>query len=67
MPVENKLDRMTATEYEQFLRYKRLAVFNDFTRRFGQEVEKQNLTEEELMAELEETKREVFEEQYGRR
>jgi hypothetical protein len=58
---------LSTAEYEQLLRYKRLAVFNEFTRQFGQEVEKRGLTEEELMAELEESKREVFEEQYGRR
>jgi len=67
MPVENKLDGMTATEYEQLLQYKRLVVFDEFTRQFGQEIEKRGLTAEELMAELEETKHEVFEEQYGRR
>ncbi len=45
----------------------RLAVFNEFTRQFGQEVERRGLTEEKLMAELEETKHEVFAEQYDRR
>jgi hypothetical protein len=44
-----------------------LAIFNEFTRQFGQKVEKRSLTEKKLMAELEETKREVFEQQYGRR
>jgi prevent-host-death family protein len=52
-------------EYEQFLRDKRLKVFDEFTRQLGQEIEKRGLTEEELMNELEETKREVFLEQYG--
>ena len=58
---------LSIPEYEQLLRYKRLMVFDQFTREFGQEVEKRGLSEEELMAELEETKREVFQEQYGRR
>ena len=58
---------LSTAEYEQLLRYKRLAVFNNFTRRLGQEVEKRGLTEEELMTDLEESKHEVFEEQYGRR
>ena len=58
---------LATDEYEQLLRYKRLAVFNEFTRQFGQEVERRGSTEEVLMAELEETKREVVEEQYGRR
>ena len=53
-------------EYEQLLRYKRLMMFDQFTREFGQEVERRGLSEEELMAELEETKHEVFREQYGR-
>jgi prevent-host-death family protein len=53
-------------EYEQFLRYKRRMIFDQFTRDLGQEVEERGLSEEELMNELEETKREVFLEQYGR-
>ena len=53
-------------EYEQLLRYKRLMMFDQFTRDLGREVEKRGLGEEELMNELEETKREVFLEQYGR-
>ena len=56
---------LSKTEYEQLLRYKRLAVFDDFAREFGHEIAQRGLTEEELMAELEETKRDVFEEQYG--
>jgi prevent-host-death family protein len=52
-------------EYQQLLRYKRLAAFDRLTRELGQEVERCGLSEEELMAELEETKREVFREQYG--
>ncbi len=54
------------SEYEQLLRYKRLAVFDKFAREFGQEVERRGLSEEELMTDLEETKREVFRERYGR-
>jgi hypothetical protein len=57
---------LSTAEYEQLLRYKRLAVFNEFTRQFGQAVETRGLSEEELIADLEETKREVFAEQYGR-
>ena len=48
------------------MRYKRLMIFDQFTGDLGREVEKRGLSEEELMAELEETKREVFLEQYGR-
>ena len=65
--VQPAVTLLTTAEYEQLLQYKRLAVFNEFTRQFGQEVERGGLTEEELMTELEETKREVVEEQYGRR
>jgi prevent-host-death family protein len=54
------------SEYEQLLRYKRLAVFDRFAREFGQEVERRGLSEEKLVADLEETKREVFRERYGR-
>ena len=53
------------TEYERLMARERLAAFNKFARSLGQEVEKSGLTEEELMNELEETKREVFLEQYG--
>lgn len=55
---------LSSAEYKQLLRYKRLFEFNEFTRQFGQEVEKRGLTEEELINDLEEAKREVFEEQY---
>ena len=54
------------SEYEQFLSYKRLVVFDRFAREFGKEIERRGLSEEELMADLEETKREVFRERYGR-
>ncbi len=51
-------------EYERLMAQERLAAFNKFARSLGQEVEKRGLTEEELMNELEETKHEVFLEQY---
>ena len=53
------------SEYERFLRYQRLSAFDEFARNLGREVEKSGLTEEQLMEELEETKREVFREKYG--
>ncbi len=56
---------LSNTEYEQLLRYKKLFEFNEFSQQLGKEVEKRGLTEEKLIRELEETKREVFEEQYG--
>jgi prevent-host-death family protein len=51
---------LSIAEYDDLLRYKRLIEFDRFTREFGTEVEKRGLGEEQLMAELEETKREVF-------
>ena len=56
---------LPVAEYEQLLRYKRLMIFDKSTRELGQEVERRGLSEEQVMAELEETKREVFQEQYG--
>ena len=56
---------LSVAEYEQLLRYKRLMVFDKFTREFGREVERRGLSEEQLMAELEETKHEVFRERYA--
>ena len=54
-------------EYEALKHYERLKTFDELTRFIGQEVEKSGLSEEELMAKLEETKHEVFVETYGRR
>ena len=61
---------LSMAEYERLVAHKRrresLAAFHDFARNLGKEVERRGLTEEELLADLEETKREVFEERYGR-
>ncbi len=56
---------LSVAEYEQLLRYKRLALFDHLTRQVGEQVERSGLSEDELMAELEETKREVFGEKYS--
>ncbi len=54
-------------EYEQLVARRRSkAAFHDFAYHLGREVERQGLTEEEFLADLEQTKREVFVEQYGR-
>jgi prevent-host-death family protein len=58
---------LSMAEYEQLMRYKRLMVFEKFTRELGQTVEKSGLSEADLMNELEETKREVYLERYGSR
>jgi prevent-host-death family protein len=58
---------LSMAEYERLVARRRAkAAFYDFSRNFGREVEKRGLTEEEFMADLEKTKREVFAEQYGR-
>jgi prevent-host-death family protein len=58
---------LSVDEYERLVGRRRArAAFHDFSRNLGREVEKRGLTEEELMADLEKTKREVFAEQYGR-
>jgi len=58
---------LSVAEYEQLLRYKRLAMFDRLTRDLGEAVERRGLSEAELMAELEETKREIFREKYAQR
>ena len=64
-PRASAIKLIPTEEYEELLRYKKLAAFNSFTQALGKEVENQGLTEEELMADLEQSKREVFEEEYG--
>lgn len=57
---------LSIAEYEQLLRYKRLAMFDTLTREIGKEFEREGVSEEELMAELKETKRQVVKEKYAR-
>ncbi|MCX6027789.1 MAG: type II toxin-antitoxin system Phd/YefM family antitoxin [Chloroflexi bacterium] len=56
---------LSVAEYQDLLTERQLAAFNDFARSLGKEVEKRGLTEDQLLADLEETKREVFVETYG--
>jgi prevent-host-death family protein len=56
---------LSVTEYEQLLKYKRLAAFDRLTREIGEAVEQGGLTEQELMADLEQTKRQVVKETYA--
>ena len=44
---------------------KRLKRFQEHARAFGAEVERRGITEEQLMAELEKDRQEVYEEYYG--
>ena len=58
---------LSMAEYERLVaRRLAKAAFEDFARNLGREVEKSGLTEEQLLEELEVTKREVFEERYGK-
>lgn len=58
---------LSMAEYEQLVAHKRRkAAFHDFARNLGREVEERGLSEEEFMADLEQTKRQAFAEQYGR-
>lgn len=58
---------LSMSEYEKLTKRRAAkAAFDDFARNLGREVEKSGLTEEQLLEELEETKREVFEERYGK-
>ncbi len=54
-------------EYEKLRREQAVAAFDRFSRAFGKELEERGISEEELMADLEEAKREVFDKQYGSR
>ena len=52
-------------EYEELMRLRALAAHRELVRSLGQEVEKQELTEEQLMMDLEEDKRAVYKDAYG--
>ncbi|OGO41612.1 MAG: hypothetical protein A2Z04_03675 [Chloroflexi bacterium RBG_16_57_9] len=56
---------LSVEEYERLLARDRIAAFDEFARKLGQEVERRGLSEEELLTGLEETKRKVFAERYG--
>lgn len=56
---------MSYNEYEQLMRERALAYHREMVRALGQEAERQGLTEEKLMAEMEETKKEAYREMYG--
>ena len=56
---------MSYQEYQKLLRERALAAHREMVRELGEQAELQGLTEEELMAQLEEAKREVYRETYG--
>ena|SRR5204863_5064637 len=53
-------------EYERLSQQRATAAFEKFSKPLGQEIEGQGLTEEQMLVELDQVKREVYEEQYGR-
>jgi prevent-host-death family protein len=52
-------------EYEELMRLRALAAHRELVRTLGQEAERQGLTEEQLMAELEQDKRKAYNAAYG--
>lgn len=58
---------LSYAEYETLMREQRLTGHRELVIAMSQEAERHGLSEEQLTAELEEVKRQVFEETYGRR
>jgi len=56
---------MSYQEYKKLMRERLLAAHKEMVHELGRQAELQGLTEEGLMAELKETKREVYRETYG--
>jgi prevent-host-death family protein len=57
---------LSYSEYEKLRRNQAVSAFNSFSRAFGKELEERGITEEDLQAQLEEAKREVYNERYGK-
>lgn len=53
-------------EYERLMRERAVSLHRKLARALGAEAERQGITEDNLMEELEEDKRQVFEERYGK-
>ena len=56
---------LSMSEYERLDKDWKLEEFERIARSFGEEAELKGITEEQLMTELEETKKEVYQEAYG--
>jgi prevent-host-death family protein len=56
----------TSLMRERELRAQRLKQFEESARRIGQAVERQGLTEEEVLDQLEQTRQEIYDERYGK-
>lgn len=52
-------------DYQSLMREHALRAFERFSRRLGREVEGQGITEEQLVEDLEDAKKDVFQEHYG--
>ena len=52
-------------EYQEFMRLRALAAHRELTRTLGQAAQKQGLTEEQLLTELEDDKQALYRETYG--
>lgn len=58
---------MSYQEYEKLRRAYAIEAFEHFSRELGREVERRGLTEEDVMGMLEESKKAVYEERYGKK
>ena len=56
---------LSMSEYERLEKDWKLEDFERIARSLGEEAERRGITEEKLLDELEETKREVYQETYG--
>ncbi|MCP4167155.1 MAG: type II toxin-antitoxin system Phd/YefM family antitoxin [Chloroflexi bacterium] len=52
-------------EYELLRRTQAIESFEQFSHAFGREIERQNLSEEDLINDLKQARQEIFREQYG--
>lgn len=58
---------MSYQEYENLRRQQTIAIFEQFSRKFGEELARQGMTEEQLLEDLKADKQELYEEKYGKR
>ncbi len=56
---------MSYKEYERLSSQRAVAAFDTFSRHLGRELEQERVTEEDLLADVKDAKREVYEERYG--
>jgi len=52
-------------EYENLRRQRAIVAFEEFSRALGRDLEKQGLTEEQILADLEQEKQALYQEKYG--